>query len=406
MSIFQDPGFDDPTKWETESNEQGSSDISNSSANLYLDDMRSSPSYASVKQIINIPTNYKFSFNYISYSPWNLDAAKVTLYIDNVTVLWELPLQLNKSGTVEIDLSGYSALHTISWKITPLHFGVGLSEDYFKITEITEPVDPTTHNLDLIVQPWSWYTPNGAVDAITQKLGDINGIIVNIFSDLGIIDYQYVGTEVFQRNNEVIIRIKLKYIGIESMGFPLIAQIGLILAAIFFIVAFVGKMGNYTFNKDTKAFTNEDLTSAGAGYMKYLTEGIVTKGCSDPTLTQDQKVDCIKNNTDNALEAWENQYQNVIYPDADHTALENARIAIQACYDTYQSSEKSESDYQNFLVCTKNKREEGINKDKEDTLKTYDPEANAGAKEKGISLGQILLYGGIGAVGLYLITKK
>ena len=262
-----------------------------------------------------------------------------------------------------------------------------------------------THYLDLIVQPWPWYTPSGATDAITQKIIDINGTITNFFATYGIIDYTYVGTEIFTENDKVIIRIKLNKINTVAMGIPLLVQIAVLIASILFVISFIGRISSYVFGDNKIALTNEELTTAGQEFMKNLTNDCETKTCSDITLTQDQKATCIKNCVDSALTRWK-EYQTDIYPDADHTALDNGLTEIQLCYDTYNSSSKTLTDYQTLLDCTKIKREEAIDEDKDKTLETYDPDATAGEKESPSDLGKILLYGGVGLAGLYVLTRK
>jgi len=274
---------------------------------------------------------------------------------------------------------------------------------------ITNPIliseSEVTHNLDLTLIPWSWYSPGGAVDAITQKIIDINGAITNFFANYGIIDYTYIGTEVFTETDKVIIRIKLNKINTVTMGVPLLVQIAVLITTILFIISFIGRISSYVFDVDNIALTNEELTSAGQEFMKNLTNDCETKTCSDPTLTQDQKVTCIKNCVDSALTRWK-EYQTDIYPDADHTALDNGLTEIQLCYNTYNSSSKTLTDYQTLLDCIKIKREKAIDEDKAATLETYDPDATAGEKEASSDLGKILLYGGVGLAGLYVLTRK
>jgi len=262
-----------------------------------------------------------------------------------------------------------------------------------------------THNLDLIVQPWPWYTPNEATDAITQKIIDIDGAIINFFADYGIIDYTYIGTEIFTENDKVIIRIKLNEINTVTMGIPLLVQIAVLIAAILFVISFIGRISNYVFGGSNIALTNEELTSAGQEFMKNTMDGSVTACLSDTTTTQDQKIKCVKDQTDNLLKNW-NNYQTDIYPDADHTPLDNGLTEIQLCYDTYNSSSKTSTDYQTYLDCTKIKREKAIDEDKDKTLEDYDPDATAGEKEAPSDLGKILLYGGVGLAGLYVLTRK
>lgn len=274
-----------------------------------------------------------------------------------------------------------------------------------------DTIIPYTHSLDLIVEPWSWYTPNGAVDAITQKLGDVNGTIINFFTHFGIIDYQYIGTEVFKNtNNEVIIRLKLKNTGILSMAAPLtIFYIAILIASIGLVLIFVGKIISYIFGDNRINLTNEQLTTAGQEFMKALTNDCETKTCSDPTLTQDQKVLCINNCVNSGLTRWK-EYQTTIYPDADHTPLDTGLTNIQTCLDIYNTSNKTLIDYQTYINCNKVKRDEAIDSDKEKTLDTYDPNATAGGKDGPNNLLTTITWIGgglaVGYIGYKLLSSK
>jgi len=330
-------------------------------------------------------TNEGYSF-YVMACITNSDGQVVTTNISEV------------SSSITINESHLKCVDGVCTRV------IGIGTDTCTNEGSTSECGLYTHNLDLIVQPWSWYTPSGATDAITQKIIDINGSITNFFANYGIIDYTYVGTEIFTENDKVVIRIKLNKINTVTMGVPLLAQIVVLIASILFVISFIGRISSYVFGDNNIALTNEDLTSAGQEFTKNTMDGIV-EACSNPTYTQDQKATCIKDQTDNLLKNWK-EYQTDIYPDADHTALDNGLTEIQLCYDTYNSSSKTSTDYQTLLDCTKTKREEAIDKDKDNTLETYDPDATAGEKESPSDLGKILLYGGVGLAGLYVLTRK
>ena len=381
MSVFQDPGFDDPTKWITESYEQGSVTIANSEASLYLEDIRSTPSYALIKQTISVPAGFKFTFNYSSYSPWNLDAAKVTLYIGQ-TVLWELPLQLSKNGQVEIDLSNYTGTHTITWKLIPLHFGVGLASDRFTLTGITEVWTTATHMLEIQAKPYPWYTPQGAVDQLITQINDINGAVLNWITPLT--GWAYVGTTFSHDGTYVYLRIYLRdtTTAVQTMS-PL--TLGNVAAGVVVILFFAITVGYPTYKwlfgpvaaPTDAGLSNKDLGDAGDKYMKQQLADCELKVCIDPTLTQDQKALCIKNCNDSNLENWKG-YQVNIFPDADHTPLDTGRAEVQKCYDTYNGSGKTTADYQTLLSCMQLKSNEAVTGDTNNTYNTYPPNAPAG----------------------------
>lgn len=267
-----------------------------------------------------------------------------------------------------------------------------------------------THNLDITLIPWSWYSPGGAVDEITTKISDINGSIMNLFEYYDIIDYQYIGTDVFTENNNVIIRVKLKSTNLESVGVPFLVYVAVFIAAIFFIVASIGRISGYIFGLNKVALTNEDLTTAGNTFGEDNIDGIITLGCADPSLTQDQKSICIKDNTINFLNNWKT-YQETIYPDADHSSLENAITEVQTCYNIYNSSSKTISDYQTYIKCIKEKSKQDLDKDKTATLDVYKPDASAGEKEpqpNDIITTIAYVAGGLafGYIGYKILKKK
>jgi hypothetical protein len=116
------------------------------------------------------------------------------------------------------------------------------------------PVTTVTHYLDIYVNPYSWYTPSGAVDWIATKLGDINGAMLDLFHSAGITDYQYVGTSVLSEPNKpgtVTVRIKLQQtatMGIARMVvIPLAVWIAAIVAAVFLVIFFIGVITGWSF---------------------------------------------------------------------------------------------------------------------------------------------------------------
>ena len=173
----------------------------------------------------------------------------------------------------------------------------GTADIIFTVESITVPPPPTgaTHYLDLYLKPYSWYTPGGAADHIATKLGDINGAILNLFSSVGISDYQYIGTQVLteaDKPNLVTIRIQLKQIqsmyGVESMAVPLLVYIAAIVAAVFVIIIIIGVITGWKF---TLAGAIAQITG------KDLTKSEVVSIIWDKVVTA-QLADCEKNFTD------------------------------------------------------------------------------------------------------------
>lgn len=239
--------------------------------------------------------------------------------------------------------------------------------------------DPCPSNyLDLIGTPWPWYNPNSAVQEIILKLNDINGAIINLFAKYGIIDYMYITTRVFPKGDKVIVRMYLNSTGLSSMGIPLLINAGLILMAIGLIILTIMAIYDFFWGNTDQGFTNGQFDDAGRKFMKDLTDDCIAVTCSDISLTQDQKVACIKDCNISALTRWK-EFKDKLFPNADHTPLVTAKSDIQICYDTYNTSGKTATDYQTFKDCAKFKKDAGIDKDGDNTLKEYPPGAGAGA---------------------------
>lgn len=272
-----------------------------------------------------------------------------------------------------------------------------------------------SHRIDFHIRPWSWYTPDGAVTDLITKILDIDGAITNFFAD--IIDYRYINTEIFRSGNDVIIRINIRQLslasGMYAMAWPLaVLKILTLVVLVGLIIIGIGMIYEYLWYLIANpmalnpTLTNKDLTDAGNTLVKEQLDNCETVTCIDPTYSQDQKAFCIKQCHDGILTPWKD-YQNKVYPDADHTPLDDATSAIQTCYDTYMATPvpRTTTDYDTYLSCLKIERETNIDKDQDNTLEKYDPDASAGEKEKpGGGLGLILL-AGAGIVGLTLLSK-
>jgi hypothetical protein len=299
--------------------------------------------------------------------------------------------------------------------IDPLMIGKTRNEisarngDYIII--VPETILVPTHRIDLVVEPWSWYDPNGAAQLIINKLIDIDGAITNFFAEYGIIDYQYINTDIITGQNNVIIRINLRNTGLGQLAIPLVAKVIITMVLVGLIIVAIGKIIDLIFYAIDNliglgpALNNENLTSAGDEYMKALMDGCVTKTCIDPSLTQDQKALCIKNCVDNALINWKD-YQTKIYPDGDHAPLDTGQTEVQICYNTYNASSKTPTDFTTLLNCMKTKRDTAVDDDKDNTLEEYDPDAPAGEKEKSGGGMGLLVLGAVGIVMLGMMTTK
>lgn len=270
-----------------------------------------------------------------------------------------------------------------------------------------------THRIDFHIKPWSWYTPGGAVADLITLIADIDGTITNFFAD--IIDYQYINTEILESGNDVIIRINIKQLslssGTQALAWPLVLlKILTLVVLVGLIIVAIGMIYNYVWYLIANpaalnpTLTNQDLTDAGDALIKEQLDNCITITCSDPGLTQDQKATCVKNCHDGILIPWK-EYQSKVYPEADHTPLDDTTTALDACYNAYLTSPKAVADYNTYLSCMQIQREAGLDADKSNTLDTYKPDASAGEKEKPGGMGGLLMLLGIGLVGMVLLTK-
>lgn len=274
-----------------------------------------------------------------------------------------------------------------------------------------------THTLDLIVKPWAWYSPDSAAIDILTKISDINGAIINFFAEYGIIDYQYLNTQVLTGSkagyeaDKVIIRLNLKKTalgldGLTGLAVQLTAaQILLIGVAIGLIIAFIGVIVGYKFGLFRTGITNAELINAGKDYMNKQIDDCETKICNIPEITLDQKAECIKNCIINNLTNWKDYY-NKIYPDADHTPLDTGKAEIQICYDAYLASARTPADLAIFNNCSKTKGQDAVASDSDKVLIVYPSDANAGSKEKTTDWEKVLLIGGLGLAALIIITRR
>lgn len=266
-----------------------------------------------------------------------------------------------------------------------------------------------THTLDIVVKPWSWYTPGGAATDILTKINDINGAILNFFAEYGIIDYQYLNTEVFtgtgEQQGNVIIRLNLRKTGLEGMAWPLAVKAILALIAIGVIIVGIGRIIDWIFGGVDQGLTNKQLADNGQEYMNKQVDDCEAKVCNISGITQDQKVECIKNCRANNLINWKD-YNKKNYPDSDQTPLDTGATDIQSCYSTYLASSKTAADYATFLSCSNIKAKDAVSDAKDNILVVYPPDAPAGSKEKPTDWGKILLVGGIVVVGIVVVTRR
>ncbi len=129
----------------------------------------------------------------------------------------------------------------------------------------------STHRLDFYIKPHSWYSHGGAVDAITAKLGDITGALVNPLSSLT--GWEYVSTEIVSdpANNRIIVRINLNDLSAMSTGIRpmaiqfapiVITPIGIALAI---VILYVGHYIGWGVTSVVQYITGETYTGKQVG---------------------------------------------------------------------------------------------------------------------------------------------
>ncbi len=349
----------------------------------------------------------------ITISGTNTPVCDILVRISNIRPMEDsIDIQLDNSNiSPQVNTTGNSFDYNnklITLKLISKSTSEGTA--IINVTVSDLPPDVATHRIDLIVEPWSTYTSDSALQEILIKLTDIDGAFINFFAEYGISDYKYINTEIVKEGNNVIVRANLKKLTTETLALPLLANVVITVVAVGIIFYAIGRIKDiliYAIEDLTNfgpKLTNDKLTGAGTEFVKNLSDDCVSKTCSDTTLTQDQKAECIKNCNVVILTNWKD-YQNKVYPDADHSDLDTGKTNIQSCLDVYNLSTKTEVDYTTYINCVKVKNNSSVDPDKDKTLTVYKPNAQAGNKDE-TSLSTVLIIGA-GLLGLaYLLGSR
>ena len=261
-----------------------------------------------------------------------------------------------------------------------------------------------THVLELTIKPHSWYTSQGAADELISKMNDINGAIMNVMSFLT--GWSYVGTVISTDANYVYLRVYMR----ENIQTLTLGNIALIVVPLAVIVSVVGifvisatKWG--LSDAPSTGLTNGDLTSAIDKYMKQELDDCRDVKCIgiDPPLTQDQKASCIKTCMQNELDNVKGLLGDIL-PDADITPLDTGITDIQNCYDIYNSSGKTEADFQAVSECMGRKAKEGVTGTTTNINITYPPDSPAGVTKDDLAVEDCWISSPIGT-GCILTAK-
>lgn len=308
----------------------------------------------------------------------------IDLMIDNEQIISGIG---NVSVAIIPDFTKRATIRLLSKNVSARTANISFA---IETIEVPPPVIQETHYLDIYLKPYSWYSPSGAANWIVGKLSDINGAILNLFSSVGISDYQYIGTEVLTEADKpdlVTIRIKLKQLSVMSMAVPLMAYIAGIVATLLVIIIIIGVITGWKF---TLAGFIEQITG-----KKYSAQEIVTI-VYEPVI-EAQLDECDKNYPDPISVAG---CQKSVICGAANGLTDALKMTgtdcdslginqkIDVCLDQY----KIDYDIVKYDVCVRS-----IAKVAGDETKKKAP------KETDITT--LLIYGGFFLAGLYIVSK-
>lgn len=258
------------------------------------------------------------------------------------------------------------------YRLTLISKNVGAGTAVISLTistiEVTPPpVAEITHHLDLIVKPYSWYSPDSAANDILGKLGDINGTLINLFS--GVTDYEYVSTEILsnQPAGNVTIRVNLRQLSMMSMvAVPIAIQAGIVVAAVLLIIFFVGVISGWS-------FTLSGIIGQITG--KKFTEKEVNDIVFD-NVVKDQLNECDKNYADPNTVAG--CHKSVIcgaangISDALKTGVDCTKLAINDKVDKCLEAYNIDGDKAKYAVCIRGVADDVKDEEEKNLPKTTD----------------------------------
>lgn len=192
------------------------------------------------------------------------------------------------------------------------------------------PICEATHYLDIHIRPNSWYTPQGAADDIVTKLVDIDGAIVNIFSD--VLDYQYLGTTIYSTSTDVIIRINLKQLSaapLQTLAAPLLLKIAMIVLIILVMIVLIGiitewVLGTPYFSTAEKEYIIEEKGDLVNEAIKNIVKNCETNFANDP----EGYVLCVKSTVVGATKTLGDHLNDPTITDAGNQAGQQIDLCI------------------------------------------------------------------------------
>lgn len=230
----------------------------------------------------------------------------------------------------------------------------------------------STHYLDFYIQPYSWYTPQGAADWLLIKIGDITGIISNFFA--GMFGWEYVNTEIFVENEKVIIRIYLRQLqslqdSIENLSMNNLSIIRLAIqawitglaAALFIIVIAVGLIVGYKFVEKVSSVLKDDVTYTPTEIVNMIYGGDV-KGNNVKGIVNEQIDNCKEDFLPGNAEGYALCVKRVLCGAADGIKdalleeydIDCASLQINEKIDVCTNQYNIDNDYDKYLECIGN----------------------------------------------------
>lgn len=262
----------------------------------------------------------------------------------------------------------------------------------FAIESIEIPPPPVAaYYLDFYVKPHSWYDANSATNAIALKLSDISGSIINELSKAGIIDWQYVSSEIIPESgvNRVTIRTywnTTTALGIEILITPALAFALIVGTAIAIVILAIGIPFAWNLFKAGQSLTQKTYTEPEVG--KLLND-----------IAEKEKVNCKANFAGDSLG----------YAECVKSGLQSVTQAGGDFFDNPTMTQTGEFAASNIDKCIEQfnlgqingtQLEDCTNKAVGDVTKTITNQT----KPKGTEWGSLLLIGA-GLLGAYIITR-
>lgn len=273
------------------------------------------------------------------------------------------------------------------------------------------PQCAATHNLDIYVQPHSWYTPGGAASQITNVLANVSGAIINGMTEAGLTNWTYLATNIITETDKVIIRVYLKEI-IPSLSlsiyptllpaYPTLSSTSpeirtlvlgpwVILAiAIGVVIIGIGIIVGYTLYRAATTLLGEVYTKEQVGqYTNDILTKMVTNCTTNFPTDPVGYANCVKSGIQSTTGAAEDFFNDPTIGQSGQTAAS----AIDTCIQNYNNPSSPKYHDSTALKTCADTQNKGIQ-----TTVTNQ------TKSKGNPYGSILLLG-MGLVGMYIVTK-